>query len=46
MRPFWSQMHRSALLLVAVVLLVMSLGFNVVARRLVVGKSARTAAAH
>jgi phosphate transport system permease protein len=40
------EMHRSALCAVALILLVMSLVFNVVARWLVVGKSARTAAAH
>jgi phosphate transport system permease protein len=39
-------MHRAALVEVALVLLVMSLLFNVVARYLVVGKGARTAAAH
>jgi len=39
-------LHYSALMYVAFVLLVMSLIFNVVARYLVVGKGARTAAAH
>jgi phosphate transport system permease protein len=39
-------LHESALLQVALVLLVMSLVFNMVARRLVVGKGSRTAAAH
>jgi phosphate ABC transporter permease protein PstC len=38
--------HSSALVEVALILLVMSLTFNVVARWLVVGKNARTAAAH
>jgi phosphate transport system permease protein len=41
-----SAVQRSALVEVALILLVMSLVFNVVARRLVVGKGARTAAAH
>jgi phosphate transport system permease protein len=41
-----SPLHRSALIEVALILLVMSLMFNVVARYLVVGKGARTAAAH
>src|SRR5439155_16788673 len=41
-----TDMHRSALLEVALVLLLMSLVFNVVARKLVVGGDARTAAAH
>jgi phosphate transport system permease protein len=36
-----SEMHRSALLEVALILLVMSLAFNVVARTLVVGKGGR-----
>jgi len=41
------EIHRSALTEVALILLVMSLGFNIVARYLVVGKSGgRTAAAH
>ena len=40
------ELHRSALIEVALVLLIMSLLFNVVARYLVVGKGARTAAAH
>jgi phosphate transport system permease protein len=39
-------LHRAALLEVALILLVMSLVLNVVARRLVVGKGARSAAAH
>jgi phosphate transport system permease protein len=39
-------MHRSALVEVALVLLVMSLAFNVIARYLVVGRDARSAAAH
>lgn len=38
--------HRAALVEVALVLLVMSLAFNVVARHLVVGGQSRTAAAH
>ena len=38
--------HPSALVEVALILLVMSLAFNVVARWLVVGKGSRTAAAH
>ena len=38
--------HRSALFEVALILLVMSLAFNIVARYLVVGKGARTSAAH
>lgn len=41
-----AELHRGALVEVALILLVMSLTFNVVARWLVVGKSARTAAAH
>jgi phosphate transport system permease protein len=41
-----TDLHRSALLEVALILLAMSLAFNVVARYLVVGKGARTAAAH
>ena len=41
-----SDLHRAALVEVALVLLVMSLAFNVVARHLVVGREARTAAAH
>ncbi|MBY0263337.1 MAG: phosphate ABC transporter permease subunit PstC [Phycisphaerales bacterium] len=41
-----SELHRSSLLYVALILLVMSLTFNIVARQLVVGKGARTAAAH
>src|SRR5205814_922640 len=39
-----TDLHRSALLQVALILLVMSLTFNVVARYLVVGKNARGAA--
>ncbi len=39
-------LYQSSLLYVALILLVMSLAFNVVARWLVVGKGARTAAAH
>ena len=38
--------HRAALIEVALILLLMSLGFNIVARWLVVGKGARSAAAH
>ncbi|HEX2973923.1 MAG TPA: ABC transporter permease subunit, partial [Tepidisphaeraceae bacterium] len=41
-----SPLHRSALIEVALILLVMSLAFNVIARYLVVGTEARTAAAH
>jgi phosphate transport system permease protein len=41
-----SELHRGALVEVALILLLMSLLFNVVARYLVVGKNARTAAAH
>ena len=41
-----TDMHRSALSEVALILLVMSLLFNIVARYLVVGKSSRSAAAH
>jgi phosphate transport system permease protein len=41
-----SALHRAALTEVALVLLVMSLAFNIVARWLVVGKRARSAAAH
>ena len=39
-------LHPSALVEVALILLAMSLAFNVVARWLVVGKGSRTAAAH
>jgi phosphate transport system permease protein len=39
-------MHGSALLYVALILLVMSLMFNIVARYLVVGKNSRTSGAH
>jgi phosphate transport system permease protein len=41
-----TEIHRSALLEVALVLLVMSLLFNIVARKLVVGGASRSAAAH
>jgi phosphate transport system permease protein len=41
-----TELHRAALTEVALILLLMSLLFNVVARWLVVGGSARTAAAH
>ena len=41
-----TDIHRASLTEVALILLVMSLVFNIVARWLVVGKSARTAAAH
>jgi phosphate transport system permease protein len=41
-----SELHRASLVEVALILLLMSLLFNVVARYLVVGKQARTAAAH
>lgn len=41
-----TDLHRAALSEVALILLVMSLLFNVVARYLVVGKGSRTAAAH
>jgi phosphate transport system permease protein len=41
-----SDLQRGALMEVALILLVMSLAFNIVARYLVVGKSAPTAAAH
>jgi phosphate transport system permease protein len=41
-----TDLHRAALLEVALVLLLMSLVFNVVARALVVGRSSRSAAAH
>jgi phosphate transport system permease protein len=40
------ELHRPALATVALILLVMSLSFNVVARLLVVGRNSRTAAAH
>lgn len=40
------ELHRSALIEVALILLIMSLVFNVVARYLVVGKDSRTASAH
>jgi phosphate transport system permease protein len=38
--------HRGALVAVALILLLMSLGFNIIARLLVVGGSSRSAAAH
>jgi len=41
-----NDLHRGALMELALILLVMSLIFNVVARYLVVGKNIRTAAAH
>lgn len=41
-----NDLHRGALMELALILLVMSLAFNIVARYLVVGKSARTSAAH
>lgn len=41
-----NELHRSALIEVALVLLVMSLAFNVIARWLVVGGDSRSAAAH
>jgi phosphate transport system permease protein len=41
-----NELHRASLIQVALVLLAMSLAFNIVARWLVVGKQARTAAAH
>jgi phosphate transport system permease protein len=41
-----TDIHRAALLEVALILLLMSLVFNVVARKLVVGGGARSAAAH
>jgi phosphate transport system permease protein len=41
-----SALHRAALTEVALILLLMSLMLNIVARWLVVGASARTAAAH
>jgi phosphate transport system permease protein len=40
------ELHRSALLQVALILLIMSLVFNITARRLVVGKGSRSSAAH
>jgi phosphate transport system permease protein len=39
-------MHRSALIYVALILLLMSLTFNIIARYLVVGKGSQTSAAH
>jgi phosphate transport system permease protein len=41
-----TDLHKSALCEVALILLVMSLAFNIVARYLVVGKSSRSAAGH
>jgi phosphate transport system permease protein len=41
-----NDLQRGALMEVALILLLMSLAFNIVARYLVVGKSARTSAAH
>jgi phosphate transport system permease protein len=41
-----TDLHRAALCEVALILLVMSLVFNIGARYLVVGKGSRTAAAH
>jgi phosphate transport system permease protein len=41
-----TDLHRSALCEVALILLVMSLVFNIVARSLVVGSKSRTAGAH
>ena len=41
-----TDLHKAALSEVALILLVMSLVFNIVARYLVVGKSSRSAAAH
>jgi phosphate transport system permease protein len=41
-----NDLHRGALMELALILLVMSLAFNVIARYLVVGKAVRTAAAH
>lgn len=41
-----TELHKAALSEVALILLVMSLIFNIVARQLVVGKGSRTAAAH
>ena len=40
------ELHRGALVEVALILLLMSLLFNVVARYLVVGKQSRSASAH
>ncbi len=40
------ELHRSALVQVALILLAMSLAFNIVARSLVVGRSSRSAAGH
>jgi phosphate transport system permease protein len=41
-----NDLHRGALMELALILLIMSLAFNIIARYLVVGKSARTSAAH
>ena len=41
-----SDLHRGALMELALILLIMSLAFNVTARYLVVGKNVRSAAAH
>ncbi len=41
-----SDLHRASLVEVALILLVMSLAFNVIARYLVVGGQSRTSAAH
>jgi len=41
-----SELHRASLLYVALILMVMSLVFNVIARRLVVGGSSKSAGAH
>jgi len=41
-----TEIHRASLTEVALILLLMSLLFNVVARYLVVGRNARSAAAH
>jgi ABC-type phosphate transport system permease subunit len=41
-----NELHRASLVEVALILLVMSLAFNVIARYLVVGKQSRSAAAH
>ncbi len=41
-----NDLHRGALMELALILLIMSLAFNIIARYLVVGKSVRTSAAH
>jgi phosphate transport system permease protein len=41
-----NDLHRGALMELALILLIMSLAFNIIARYLVVGKSARSSAAH